>query len=190
MKKKIIFVSHCLINTASKVLNFSDGSMKKEDEVRKKFLLKAIENDIHIIQLPCPEFTLYGPLRWGHVKDQFNNIFFRNHCVEILKPFIEQMNAYVECSDLFEVAGIVGINGSPSCGVDYTCIGDWCGEISSRENFKDVIGTIKSVNEKGVMMEVLSEMLEKEGLKLKIVGLDKNNPSAIFDLIGVECCGD
>jgi len=190
MSKKIIFVSHCLLNTASKVLKFSGDQMIKEDDVRKNFLLKAIENDIHIVQLPCPEFNIYGPLRWGHVKNQFNNTFFRKRCMEMLEPLIEQVHGYMECGDLFEIAGIIGINGSPSCGVDYTCIGDWCGEISSRENLEDVLNSIKVSNEKGVMIEVLMEMLEREGLELKIAGLDKENPKVIFDLIGVEYIGD
>ncbi|MDC7236601.1 MAG: hypothetical protein PQJ45_02375, partial [Sphaerochaetaceae bacterium] len=89
--KKIVFVSHCILNVASKVVMYNKEEMDKEDALRKEFLNKAINNDVQIIQLPCPEFTLYGAKRWGHVSNQFNNVFFKNHCRKILEPIIEQI---------------------------------------------------------------------------------------------------
>lgn len=65
--KKIIFVSHCILNTASKVVLYNQTDMDAEENLRKKFMHKAIDQEVQIIQLPCPEFTLYGPKRWGHV---------------------------------------------------------------------------------------------------------------------------
>ena len=78
--KKIIFVSHCILNTASKVVLYNQTDMDAEENLRKKFMHKAIDQEVQIIQLPCPEFTLYGPKRWGHVSNQFDNTFFRDHC--------------------------------------------------------------------------------------------------------------
>ena len=82
--KKIIFVSHCILNTASKVVLYNQTDMDAEENLRKKFMHKAIDQEVQIIQLPCPEFTLYGPKRWGHVSNQFDNTFFRDHCRKIL----------------------------------------------------------------------------------------------------------
>ena len=73
--KKIIFVSHCILNTASKVVLYNQTDMDAEENLRKKFMHKAIDQEVQIIQLPCPEFTLYGPKRWGHVSNQFDNTF-------------------------------------------------------------------------------------------------------------------
>ncbi|MCY1152858.1 MAG: hypothetical protein OWP43_10635 [Sphaerochaetaceae bacterium] len=67
--KKIVFVSHCILNVASKVFMYNKEEMDKEDALRKDFLNKAINNDVQIIQLPCLEFTLYGAKRWGHVSN-------------------------------------------------------------------------------------------------------------------------
>ena len=119
--KKIIFVSHCILNTASKVVLYNQTDMDAEENLRKKFMHKAIDQEVQIIQLPCPEFTLYGPKRWGHVSNQFDNTFFRDHCRKILAPCIQQLKEYLANEDWFEVLGIVGVDGSPSCGVDYTC---------------------------------------------------------------------
>ena len=84
--KKIVFVAHCLLNTASKVDLYDKEEIESEEKLRREFLSKAIEKGIQIIQLPCPEFTLYGTCRWGHVSNQFDNPFFRNHCKKILEP--------------------------------------------------------------------------------------------------------
>ena len=70
--KKIIFVSHCILNTASKVVLYNQADMDAEENLRKKFMHKAIDQEVQIIQLPCPEFTLYGPKRWGHVSNQWH----------------------------------------------------------------------------------------------------------------------
>ena len=136
--KKIIFVSHCILNTASKVVLYNQEEIDAEEALRLEFVSTALKNGIQIIQLPCPEFTLYGSRRWGHVSDQFDNPFFRDHSRKILAPFIQQLKEYLS-NDSFEVLGIVGIDGSPSCGVDYTCQGDWYGSFEGRTGLQETL---------------------------------------------------
>ena len=93
--KQILLVSHCLLNTASKVKGFKEEAMEKEEALRRQFLHAAIDHGVHLIQLPCPEFTLYGPKRWGHTREQFDHPFFREHCRKILSPVLTQMKAYM-----------------------------------------------------------------------------------------------
>lgn len=184
MKKKILFVSHCMVNIASKVI--SNRALKDDtaDIERKKFILNAIENDVCLVQLPCPEFTMYGSSRWGHVKDQFDNPFFRDHCKKILEPIIIQMKEYCNETDKFEVLGIVGIEGSPSCGVSRTCRGDkWKGEFSGHENLTESLNTIHEAKEPGVLFDVLKEMLEHEGIDIVIEGFSKLDTSNIYELL-------
>ena len=92
--RKILFVSHCILNTAAKVVRYGDTG-KKEEESRLEFVVKTVEQGIQLVQLPCPEFTLYGPGRWGHTREQFDNPFFREHCRKILSPVLTQMKAYM-----------------------------------------------------------------------------------------------
>ena len=115
--QKIVFVSHCILNTASKVVLYNQEEMDAEEALRKKFMHLAIDRDIQLIQLPCPEFTLYGANRWGHVSNQFDNVFFRRHCRNILSPILDQLKEYLAHGERFEILGIVGIDGSPSCGL-------------------------------------------------------------------------
>ena len=156
--KKIIFVSHCILNTASKVVLYNQTDMDAEENLRKKFMHKAIDQEVQIIQLPCPEFTLYGPKRWGHVSNQFDNTFFRDHCRKILAPCIQQLKEYLANEDWFEVLGIVGVDGSPSCGVDY---------------------------KSGIFMQVLKEILKENGLsdKVKVTSLFAPEPEKCLEIL-------
>ncbi|MGD6730080.1 MAG: CD3072 family TudS-related putative desulfidase [Pleomorphochaeta sp.] len=166
--KKIVFVSHCILNVASKVVMYNKEEMDKEDALRKEFLNKAINNDVQIIQLPCPEFTLYGAKRWGHVKNQFDNIFFRKHCRKILIPIIEQIQEYLSNPEMFKLLGIVGIDGSPSCGVDYTCFGNWYGSFENREDLDQTLASCKFDKGNGVFIDVLKEMLSENKIEDKV----------------------
>lgn len=74
--QKIIFAAHCLLNTAAKVVLYEKEDMAAEETLRRRFLSKAVNCGIQLVQLPCPEFTLYGACRWGHVSNQFDNPFF------------------------------------------------------------------------------------------------------------------
>lgn len=181
----MIFVSHCILNTASKVVLFNDKEIIAEEILRKRFLNLAIENDIQLIQLPCPEFTLYGAKRWGHVSDQFDNVFFRTHCKIILTPIIQQLQEYLANESFFEILGIVGIDGSPSCGVDYTCRGDWYGSFEERENLEETLTDCHLEKSSGVFISVLKEMLKEENLneKITITSLFAHEPEKCINLI-------
>ena len=183
--KKIVFVAHCILNIASKVVMYDKEEMDAEEALRKEFMHKAIDNDIQLIQLPCPEYTLYGAKRWGHVSDQFDNIFFRKHCRKILEPVIDQLIEYLENEDMFEVLGFVGIDGSPSCGVDYTCCGNWYGSFGKREDLEKTLADCSMVKKPGVLMAVLMDMLEEAGVKdkVKVTSLFAPEPEKCLDLI-------
>lgn len=174
--KKIIFVSHCILNTSSKVVMYNTLEMEKEENARKSFLKYCIDNDIQIIQLPCPEFTLYGSKRWGHVSNQFDNPFFRKHCRKILMPIIDQLKEYLNNNESFEVLGIMGINGSPSCGVEFTCSGDWFGSFEERKDLDKTLSTASIKYDKGIFMDELNKLLNENNLNnVKLLSLNIEN---------------
>lgn len=186
VSKDIVFVCHCLINLHSKVSRDSNKKTDDEERVRKEFLHHCLEQDIQLVQLPCPEFTLYGPQRWGHVKEQFNNIFFRDHSRMILTPFIKQIIAYRDSGAISkpDILGIIGIEGSPSCGVNRTCSGPWGGEFSGNPDFDRTLQGIRSIEESGVFIEVLKDMLSECNIDIPIIGFDRMNPYPLYDLTG------
>jgi len=134
--------------------------------------------------LPCPEFTLYGPRRWGHVSDQFDNIFFRNHCRKLLEPILDQCEEYLATPERYEVLGFAGIDGSPSCGVDYTGSSrEYYGSLGGHPDPMSVYATCELVKRNGVLISVLRDMLEERGLDLPIKGLFAAEPEKIMSFL-------
>ena len=166
--KKILVVTNFLLNTASKVESYNIEEIQEESKLRKELLKEVFEEDIQLLQLPCPEFTLYGENRWGHVKSQFDNTFFRNHCRQILQPIITQLEEYYRDKEKFKLLDIVAIDGSPSCGYNFTCDGNWGGELAGCPNLIEKIESIKLVEEPGVFMEELEKLLEEKNIKIEI----------------------
>ena len=85
-KKQIILLAHCILNVNSKVYGLAGYKSSLKDLVA--FLM---DQDLAMIQLPCPELEILGLKRWGHVKDQLDYPFFRQHCRSLLDPMIRQV---------------------------------------------------------------------------------------------------
>lgn len=163
--QKILFVSHCILNTAAKVVLYEEEAARNEEALRLRFVSEAVKQGIQFVQLPCPEFTLYGACRWGHVSDQFDTPFFREHCRKILHPVILQLEEYAAHPERFEILSIVGVDGSPSCGVDYTCYGDWYGSFEGRKNLDKTLSTGRLGRGKGIFFDEFCKMLKEAGLE-------------------------
>ncbi len=168
--KKILVVSHCILNTASKVSQ-DESELKEEYEWRNRLMQLVLEKNIQLIQLPCPEFTLYGSKRWGHVKNQFMHPHYRRECEKMLEPVFMQLEEYLSDPEEFQILGIVSVEGSPSCGYRLTCRGNWGGEFGKEEEVKQRRATLKMVQEPGVMMEILEKELENRKLQIPIVSM-------------------
>ncbi|MDD3173512.1 MAG: hypothetical protein PHF63_07610 [Herbinix sp.] len=171
--KQILVVSHCILNNASKVVSYNEEEIREEALNREILLHYIMENNIQLIQLPCPELMMYGSRRWGHVKEQFMHSFFRKQCREMLEPIILQLKEYASCPERFQLMAVVAIDGSPSCGHSLTCKGNWGGEFTGLTNFDEKINSLSIVDEAGVFMEELQILLEAEELDIPIKDLSK-----------------
>jgi predicted secreted protein len=163
---------------------YDDGEMAREEELRRRFVHAALDSGIQMIQLPCPEFSLYGCRRWGHTSDQFDNPFFRRHCRELLEAPLEEAEAYRGDPERFELLGFVGIDGSPSCGADYTCTGPWGGNPVGREDLDHVLTDVRLVKKAGVFFDELDRMLGERGLSMARTGLFASEPEKVMSLCG------
>ena len=173
MIKNIYFVSHCVLNTCSKVLHEDSLDYQKEEDSRLNFLEKIQSQDVQIIQLPCPEFLMYGAKRWGHSKSQFDNPFFKEQCKAMLNPYVLSMVEYLKYPDRFCIKAIVGINGSPSCGIDFSFDGpDFGGEFSGGIPINDRLKSGYLSQSSGVFMEVLKDLLKEHSLHIPLVSLE------------------
>lgn len=164
--KRIVVLSHCLLNSNSKVEGLSTYS-----SMLNKLIEYIILKDYGIIQLSCPELEMYGIKRWGHVKNQFDNEYFRGQCNKMLESYINQFKDYL--LNGYEIKCIIGVEKSPSCGVNKTCISSsWGGTVNSN-CIKKKIDNIEIVNESGVFIEELEKMLKNNDLNIPLVAVDE-----------------
>ncbi len=110
---KVIFLSHCCLNQNAKVRGIASypGAITP-------LVQMLLDHGIGIYQMPCPEMTYLGNMRWGQVKDQYNNPMFRRHCQRIVEEIIDQTQNYLQCG--YQVLGFVMMDGSPVCGLHRT----------------------------------------------------------------------
>ncbi|MBR5340609.1 MAG: hypothetical protein IK151_01640 [Erysipelotrichaceae bacterium] len=181
--KIILFVSHCILNVASKVILYDEEEINAEEDLRLKFLNAAINKGVQLVQLPCPEFTLYGANRWGHVSNQFDNPFFRKRCKEILNPIVMEIKEYQAHPDRYNVLGYLGIGGSPSCGVDHTCIGNCFGSFGGRQDLEETLNGISLANKPGIFIDELKTLLKENGIDIPVVELYANEPDKCMSLL-------
>lgn len=170
--KKILVVSHCILNTASKVAQ-NEEELAEEYQIKSMLLNLIMEKKIQLIQLPCPEFILYGSRRWGHVKDQFLHPHFKEECKKMLEPILLQIEEYLTYPKEFDVLGVVSVEGSPSCGYHLTCRGEWGGELSDIKETSRKRETLYMEKEPGVFMQILEQELKKKQMNLSILSMDE-----------------
>lgn len=175
-KKKIILVCHCVLNSNSKVEGLS-----QYEGVFKEYVNIIANKGIGIIQLPCPEMIMYGIKRWGHVKEQFDNLFYRQECRRILEPIIQQIRNYVDFG--YEIVGVVGIDGSPSCGVNFTCSVNFGGEIVDSCQIDNILDSLKEVNGSGVFIEELKKYLQEINLEIPFISINEKDVYRSLDEI-------
>lgn len=157
--RKIILVAHCIINQNS----ISDGTA--DFPCRFSEILELLENNnIGLIQLPCPELMCLGLDRNdtsgssrellvenSRIRTLMENSINKNKIAEMVKSVVYQIGEYRKHG--FEIIGIIGINRSPSCGIDTTSI-----------NSKEATG-------RGVFMEALLNELALRGININSVGV-------------------
>lgn len=165
--KSILIVANCILNPHAQVY-----SKNRENLDLKELLDWVYENQIGIMQLPCPETYIYGLRRWGHVREQFNNKFFKKTSKKILKPFLSQLIEYV--NNGYKIIGILGVNGSPSCGIDFSCSSTtWMGEISSIDSIEKKLNELEYVEKKGIFMKIFYKLINEYNITM--YGLQKDN---------------
>jgi predicted secreted protein len=106
---RLIFLTHCILNQ-----NACVQGLAAYPAVVKPLVLKLLEGQVGLYQMPCPEVSYLGSQRWGHVKEQYGNPMFRRHCRRLAEGICDQIQTYRD--NHHEVLGVVFRDGSPTCG--------------------------------------------------------------------------
>ena len=162
-KKNIVIVAHCVLNVNSKVEGLANyqGAMKS-------LIMDYINDGCGIIQLPCPETTFCGLQRWGMSRNQYDHPNYRRHCRRLLTPVAEQVKMYIENG--YSIKEIMCVNGSPSCGLDYSFEGYRGGLVDSSAADPSLIEKKKL---KGIFIDELDKMLTERDIKVKFTAFDE-----------------
>ncbi|UCD20781.1 MAG: DUF523 domain-containing protein [archaeon] len=150
--RKIAFLAHCLINQNSKVQGVANFPAMIDPLIN---LLK--KHKIGIIQIPCPEQAELGigrPLG-DDTKQRYDTLSYRKTCSKISDDLIKKIKDYQKNN--YKITFILGVNGSPSCGVDVTPVRKGSISVLSKE--------------KGVFFEILIKKLGKNKIKIPIFGI-------------------
>ena len=116
----VCYLAHCLLNANAKV----DGGARCEG-VSTPVVTLLREHGCTIRQMPCPELAFGGTRRFWAVREQFDTPVFRAHCRRLAAPVAAQIRADLASGSRVLV---IGIDGSPSMGVELTAASDeWGG---------------------------------------------------------------
>jgi predicted secreted protein len=203
--KKILIVSHCILNENTRYLGGAFCSGINPD-ILKELSIK----NCGIVQLPCPEQIAWGgvlkKLIWLPVDTKGKLI---NYLIRLIYPFfiwytyfiyhrialktVRLIEDYLK-SD-FEVIGIVGIDGSPTCGVSISLnmykLFEYHSELSieslNRVDYNNNLYNRCSQNGKGIFIKQLNKLLTKRRINIKLYSLslqdEKENKSVS---LGIE----
>jgi len=143
--RKVIFVAHCVLNQNARILDAADFPAMFEP------LVEALrKHNIGIIQLPCPELRVLGLSR-RTVREGLETPEGQAHLKLLIAELIYVIKEYQFQG--FHVVGILGKNGSPSCGVTRTYLDG------------------RQQDGQGVFIRLLRETLAAEGLDIDIMGV-------------------
>lgn len=170
--KKIIFVSSCLLNTNNKVFGLAryPGMCKEIVDILQRY-------NLGIKQMQCPETLYMGINRWWTTKNLYENHGFRCFCKELTQQVVTYMEEYERVG--YKTVGILGCDGSPTCGVDITCWDDRWGGSPDKFEFHDAI-----IEGSGIYMEELKKEIKARGVTVPpFYGLALDDESESMDKI-------
>jgi len=136
--QEILVLAHCLQNPFVRVKGLEPSAFRSEGPT---------------IQLPCPEALYLGLDRWAATKNQLDIPEFRRFCRSLIAHYADLLEMLARQGTKIKIMGVAG---SPSCGVATTSSGYEGGRVREAEHAR--------VPGRGVFMEELLAELERRGV--------------------------
>jgi predicted secreted protein len=126
--RRVVFLSHCLLNQNTRYLGGACRSCCVQEIVEQ-----CVVKGIGMVQLPCPEEHVWGGVLKRHMLRLYGApalgspfwraawLYTRLRYRVIARQAAAQIADYLRSG--FSVLGVVGVDGSPSCGVQKTVDG-------------------------------------------------------------------
>jgi len=155
---KVVLVPHCELNQNSRLARCAELPAAVEGIVEG-----LMRREVGIIQMPCPELMIIGLDRdHVHIRSGLDTRPARSACRAMAKDLVYQIRQYLDCG--VRVLGILGKNGSPSCGVEETWRAERCPGM-------------------GVFMEELKAELEAQRVPLEMAGAVDEKPEQALEAV-------
>lgn len=183
--KRVVFVSHCLLNENTRYLGgaWRPGCV---DELVDRFQ----QEGVGIYQMKCPEQRVWGSVLKRYILHGYGSkgtLLYRIRQLyiplfiwytkfiysKIAKKVVRDIEDYVRSG--FEVVGIVGVDGSPSCAVNKT-LNTWSSvealaslpiKSLERQTMNDKVIADCLTEGKGFFMKALWRQLRRRSLDIK-----------------------
>jgi predicted secreted protein len=138
-----VLICHCLLDPLTRV--------KGARKMKRDIVAVLINENIGMIQLPCPEIK-YGFSRPQRNKEDYDTPEYRKYCRRLADEIAETVKEYENAG--YTVFGLISIGGSPTCGFQRTHVKG------------------EPVKEPGVFIEELQEVFKAQNLKIEICDHD------------------
>ncbi len=169
--KRVILLAHCVLNQNAKL----DRCAHYPGAIREAARL-LVDSGAGLIQMPCPELVILGldrqadPSKGATVEEEDSRIAVRiveekaqNACREMAQNLVYQVEQYRRNG--FEVVGVIGINGSPTCGVE-----------TSWSDDRERMGP-------GVFIRILRGELERTNIQIPMRGIKAYEPEQAAEVV-------
>jgi predicted secreted protein len=160
--KTVCYLAHCLLNANAKV---DEGA--RCAGIYSPVLALLRDRGCTIRQMPCPELGFAGTRRFWAVREQYDTPAYRAHCRRLAEPVAAQIRG-----DLASGARVllVGIDGSPSMGVELTAASPEWGGRPDKPRDEDYPVSLGA----GLFVETLLDLLSGVLLHVGTVGLGQD----------------
>ena len=165
----IIVASECIYNQFCK-----PGCRLREDRTLEELKIYLVDYPCVVI-LKCPEEEIFGIFRYSITRKMMEkNSFFVKKCQKLAKETAQRIVSYFDAirtkgGQISKVI-IIGVNGSPVCGVDRQLDSDQpvpnFGRPKKSEDWKT---TVKG---SGILIELLKNVLESKGIPFEAFGVE------------------
>jgi len=152
-KPKVVFVANCLLNQYMRARGVKN-TYKKGERVPGivEPLMDLLEKyNVAVEQMPCIEVYYEGLVRTACGQNRYNKEDFKRLCEKYAGEIVYLIGQYEKAG--YDVRCIIGMDGSPTCGVDLTALGGG-----------------KWARDRGIFMKILEERLKKNGYNIPMIG--------------------
>jgi len=174
--KRIALVAHCILNQNAKV-----SGLARFPAADKHLVDLFLKLQFGVFQLPCPEMNCAGLRRWWMVREQYEAPPFLRRYTEMATRVVNEIEEYL--LDRYLVV-LVGIDGSPSCGIALTESDPSWGGPPSVE-FKNQVEYL--VSGPGAFVALLQSEIERRGFaRLPQIGVPLDIHEGLIDYRSIE----